>query len=391
MSKVAGYSSPFVGRYLIRNPIANIALHMIDAALFCLPRKRHFNIPRPRRILISNIAHIGDVVMMTALLPVIHEALPDVEIGVIVGSCSKPLLEDHPLVQKVHILDHWKLYGRKGYLKRFKQTLEEVKTQNYDVSVDCCYYFPNTAYLNYRAKIPVRIGYTSGGFGPLFTHPVQFVNRLQTTAEHFAALVSLITRIDYTLLYPNLPKNWNLGDAKAPGLSNCKPENYLVIHMGSGVWFKEWPLEKWRELSHELVKRGHRLVFTGKGEKEAQAVHKVMEGLDHCEDFSNQLSLNECVSLIQRARLVITVDTSMGHIAAATKTPSISIFSGFLPIEHWHPKSDKAKVLIHKDLPCYPCYTKGCSTMPCIRNVTVRQVLQTIEASLDQKKSNDHQ
>ena len=366
--------SPFVGRYLIRNRKANMVMHIIDNILTCcrIRTKRHFNIPKPKKLLITNIAQIGDVVMTTALLPVIRKALPDCEIGMVVGRWAKPLV--HDLVDHLHFYDHWKLTKKKS---DFSSVVKELRDEAYDVSIDCCYYFPNTHFLTARAKIPVRIGYTSGGFGPLLTHPVQYTNRLQSASEHFAALLSLVTPIDHTLLEPLLKVK-----------SNPIKGDYLVIHMGSGNRIKEWPVEKWRAVAKSLP---YRLLFTGRGEKETKEIAEVTKGLEHCIDLSNKLSLEECVAVINGAKLLIGVDTGVGHIAAATKTPSVLIYSGINPIEHWSPKSSLAQIVINKPA-CYPCYRmNGCETMECVRSITVEQLLQKIHASLDQRKESDHQ
>ncbi len=369
--------SPFVGRYLIRNRKANIAIHIIDTLLSCyrIGAKRHFNIPKPNKILISNSAHIGDVIMTTALTPLIRQALPQCEIGMLVGSWAKPLVYD--LVEQVHTLDHWKLTQIRGYHKRFRSTLKELKEEAYDVVIECCYYFPSSIYLTYCAKIPVRIGYTSGGFGPLLTHPVQYTNRLQSVSEHFAALLSLVIPIDWSLLKPTLKVK-----------DNSLKGEYIVIHMGSGNPIKEWPVERWRALAQALP--NYRLVFTGKGEKEARAIAFVTAGLNNTLDLSNRLSLEECVAVIDGAALLVAVDTGVGHIAAATETASILIYSGINPIEQWRPKSSLAQVMIHKPK-CYPCYQmRGCATMDCVRSITVQQMLQAIDAKLHHKRESDH-
>lgn len=379
-----GYSSPFRGKYLIRNQLANLCMYLVDGALslFSLGTKRHFNIPRPKKILISDIAHLGDVVMMTSLLEPLKKALPDIEIGVLVGSWSEKMVKGHPLIGHIHLLDHWKnnrsslsLWEKyKHYAQMQREAIEQIKKCHYDIAIECCYYFPNSAFLTYRSQIPIRIGYTSAGLGPLLSHPVQWTNRLQSAAEHFAALLSLVTPLDVSLLKPSLPPS-----ASFPSLP---AKSYLIIHMGSGNPIKEWPLEHWRKLSQKLVADGHTLAFTGKGKKEADAIAFVTSDLPHCLNLCDHLSVEEYVSWVRNAKMVIGVDTGVGHMAAATDTPSVLIYSGINPIEHWSPRGSQAHILMHP-MPCYPCYLmKGCGAMECVRGVRVEQVYQKIQSLL---------
>jgi len=387
-----GYQSPFIGKYLLRNKLAVCIFYCIDTLLAILFFwiKRHQNIKRPKKILISNISQIGDVAMTSALLPVIKAALPDVQIGMLVGSWASPLIQNHPLVDEVYVFNHWKLSKatRKGYFSRRKLLINQLKKASYDVVIECCYYFPSASYITFKAGIPVRIGYTSSGFGSLLTHPVQYTNRLQSASEHFAALLALVIPIDHALLRPVLPH------MKSPSLSASK---YIVVHMGSGNSIKEWPENEWKKVCEQLEREGNTIVFTGRGEKEAAVVAFVKQNLSQAIDLTNKISLEECIEVIRNAQLLVGVDTGVGHIAAATETPSVLLYCGINPLEHWSPKSPLAKVIMNTQ-PCYPCYMmNGCATMDCIRSVTVQQVLEAIQSQLEfcssqaQKISTCHQ
>src|SRR5690242_12990512 len=63
----------------------------------------------PKRILVVNGAHVGDVVMSTAVLGALRSAYPASEIGFVAGSWSKMVVTNHPMVDFVHVVDHWKM------------------------------------------------------------------------------------------------------------------------------------------------------------------------------------------------------------------------------------------------------------------------------------------
>ena len=67
----------------------------------------------PRRILVANTAHLGDLVLATSVLPALKSAHPEAEIGFLCGGWNQPLAEGHPLVASVHSIDHW-LQNRGG-------------------------------------------------------------------------------------------------------------------------------------------------------------------------------------------------------------------------------------------------------------------------------------
>ncbi|MBI5015041.1 MAG: hypothetical protein HZB55_06065 [Deltaproteobacteria bacterium] len=100
--------------------------------------------PEPRRLLLANPAHLGDVLASTAVLPVLKSAFPNTSVGMLVGSWSVPLVANHPLVDQVHLFDHW--YANRGSdafpvkLRRHWLTrataLAEIRAVGYDTAVD---------------------------------------------------------------------------------------------------------------------------------------------------------------------------------------------------------------------------------------------------------------
>lgn len=329
-------------------------------------------IPTPRRLLLSNLSQLGDVLLTTALLSMLKRALPDLQIGLIVGSWAASLVQNHPLVDWVHQLDHWKT-NRSGettfqrwrrYRRMSRVVLRELRTQDYDVAIECSPYFPNTIPLTYRAGIPVRIGYSSGGCGPLLTHEVAWTGAERSMAEHMADLAELVVkRSPLKMVLPPLPK-----------VPLSLPEEYIVVHMGCGDLRKEWPAESWRELCQKLSAEGHFLVFTGRGERENQMAIAASSGLPRCLNGCDRLSWLETIALIQGARFLVGVDTATGHAAAAAEVPSVLIYSGIEPISHWRPLGPNVHPITHP-VSCSPCRV-GCATRECIRNVSVEQVCE---------------
>ena len=105
------------GLFAKRWPL-NHALRLIDFFL----RIIHFrfreppSIPsHPKKILLSNLAHFGDVVIATTVLPILSSRFPGVKIAFLGGSKVAPLvLEHHPLISKIHTYDHWVFELKKG-------------------------------------------------------------------------------------------------------------------------------------------------------------------------------------------------------------------------------------------------------------------------------------
>ncbi len=75
------YRSPLIGKYLIRNPLANGCVAFADLLLSPLSLKKPKPILKPKSILLSNTAQLGDLVLATSLLPLLKQAFPEIKIG----------------------------------------------------------------------------------------------------------------------------------------------------------------------------------------------------------------------------------------------------------------------------------------------------------------------
>ena len=361
-------------KYLAKNPLLKAYLKTAD---FLAKASKKTPIPTsPTRFLVANTAHIGDTIMMTAMLNVIHHLFPKAKISVVISSKSLPLLKDHPYIDSFHIIDHWVtnrsplslLKKMVHYRKTLRKAVANIKEKNYEVAIDTYCYFGNAIPTLKKAKIPVRIGYTSGGFGPWLTHPVNWKLFNQPVIDYYLPLLKILGCSEEKVrpfLRPFMtPKTRKTGHDIL-----SLEKDYIVVHMGSGDDRKLWPLEKWQQLIKKFSETPIILTGSGKEEKErADLVAKETKALN----FVDALSFDEYMNILKSARLLISVDSMAGHLAAALGTPSITLFASMNNIHHWSPVSPKNSTLTHP-MPCAPCY-RGCATMNCIRDIDPEKV-----------------
>jgi ADP-heptose:LPS heptosyltransferase len=381
--------SPLSGRYLIRNPVANRLLGLVDWILARrLSRGRALGVvPEPRRILLANGAHLGDVLLSLGVLAPLRSAYPRARIGFLIGSWARPLLRDHPLVDWVHVVDHWKLnraplplwHKLAHHHRTRRMALREIRDNHYDVAIDLYSYFPNTIPLLWQAGIPVRIGYTSGGFGPLLTHRLAWTHQQRHITDYQADLLRLLGLTDKHLACQHVILS--PGDSQLPRRVReelrrhaLPPDDFIIFHMGTGALLKEWPEGNWRQLATRAVNAGRTLVFTGSTAQERSNCDQVVAGLGRCLNLCGRLSWQEFVATVRAARVLVGVDSVAGHVAAAVGTPCVVVYSGITDPAQWGPRGTASKVLSHH-VPCAPCYlSRGCAGMECVRLVSVDEV-----------------
>lgn len=357
MIAAARSASPLRGRYLVTNPGWNLWLRVADRLAAALPARRGRAQGPPRRILIAVGGHLGDAVIATSVLPVIRAALPGADIGVLAPTWSGVVFSGHPDVRRIHSADHWKTSrDRRPLVQRWwtyrtgaARAVREIAEASYDLAVDLYPYYPNVAPLLWRAAVPERVGFESGGYGPLFTRAVPWRDGGRHAAErHLELLAAAGIGADsrepvYDL--PPLPEEARSRVVAVLAEAGVIREEYVVLHMGAGSPLKEWPSRDWRAVATALSARGIRTVFTGAGSGDARLVEKVQPFVQGGVDLCGRLSWDEFRAVLQQARLVVSVDTVAAHVAAAEGTPGVVLMASVSDPAHWRPLGGRTTVL----------------------------------------------
>jgi ADP-heptose:LPS heptosyltransferase len=386
-------STPLRGRYLVIDPAAWLYLRTLDLALSAIVRSHPEAPTRPiRKLLIGVGGHLGDAVIASSVLAAIHEALPGVEIGLALSSPSLPVFAGHPLVRWMHVVDHWKgnrsaatwLKKRKVSTKSHAQALTEIRTVGYDASIDLYPFYPNKSVLFWRAGIPRRIGYESGGGGPACTTALPWkYTHDHVVLQHHRLVKELIGTVREPVAYdlPDIPATTT--DAGHALLSEFGLEigGYVVLHTGSGNSRKSWPREQWLDLIDVLSAEGNAVALTGSGHADRETINYLRARRPALIDLCDRTDLNLLRFVLRHATLMVGVDSSAVHLAAAEGTPCVSIMAGISETEHWRPLSPNAVVATHP-VPCAPCFrSNGCAEMTCVRAVTAKNVLDALPAN----------
>lgn len=384
--------APLRRGYVVQDRIGNAILRVTDGLLERVLARG----PSPRRpirrLLLSNGRHLGDVVISTSLLPLIKAALPEVEIGMLVGSWSRPVVEKHSMLSYVHSLDHWKLDrstssldARLGRYRRTRRAaLQQIRAVGYDAAVELLGFFPNAIPVLWQARIPVRVGYGTGGFGPMLTHNVVWSDSNRHIAEYQVDLLRVlgVPVVSDGALCPVLPAGPEAAIRSAREKVGGADASYVVVHMGSGLDLKEWPLERWTTVVAELARKGHRVVLTGQGERERENARVVVEAAPRVVDLVGELSWAEFVEVLRSAQVLICVDSVAGHVAAAEGVPTVVLMAGLTNPHHWRPLGERVWALTNA-VPCAPCYRGGgCPGMECIRDIPEKRVLAAFELAM---------
>jgi ADP-heptose:LPS heptosyltransferase len=109
----------------------------------------------------------------------------------------------------------------------------------------------------------------------------------------------------------------------------------VVIHPGASHGSRRWPVDRFVEVARALLGDGHPVVVTGTRDERPLADRLAPYATAVLAGDTDLLRL---AAQIARARLLISGDTGVAHLAYAFGTPSVTLF-GPVPASRWGPPS----------------------------------------------------
>lgn len=125
------------------------------------------------------------------------------------------------------------------------------------------------------------------------------------------------------------------------------PRPFAIIHPGTARPEKYWLPERWAQVVHHLhaVHQVH-CVLTGGSDPFEQAHLGEIQRLapSGIINLAGSISLLTLAALAREARLVVSCDTGIVHLAAAFETPQIALYGPTNPF-HWRPRHPRVVVV----------------------------------------------
>lgn len=137
------------------------------------------------------------------------------------------------------------------------------------------------------------------------------------------------------LEFPVFEQEWRALDTLAQR-RGFDTRNHVCIHPGARDARRWWKAEKFAEVADALARAGHDVVFTGT-DTERATIERVRACMrERSISLAGETDLGLLGALIGRARLLVSNDTGVSHVAAALGTPSVVIFLASDP-DRWAP------------------------------------------------------
>jgi ADP-heptose:LPS heptosyltransferase len=291
-------------------------------------------------------------------------------------------------------------------------TAKQLRKQNYDLAINLRPDFWWGAALLYLVGIPRRLGYAIEPGKPFLTQALPFQAPEHATVSNLRLVSAALETLGHApLTQPFTPERYPLHFTPSPeeqawvaerlrkeGIDEHTP--VVVIHPGTGADVKLWRTEAWSACANALPRlltsaATPRIILTG-SQREQSMLAEIARGMTSPPVMITDMSTGQLAALLQRARMVMGVDSGPPHLAVAQGTPTLHIFGPTDPriFGPWG-KCDQ-HIVIAATQRCAGCPGIPCGRLdfraeelpahPCVRLVPEQQVEAAI-ASILRKES----
>jgi heptosyltransferase-2 len=323
-----------------------------------------------RPILIIPYMWIGDFVRGHTVVRVLKERWPDRPVDILTTSLCAPLVDYMPGIRSGIV---WDLPRRRLALARQWGLATLLRSGGYGTAL----VLPRTwksALAPALAGIPERVGFVGEArFG--------LINRWRWGEKRLPRFIDKNAALAQPEGAP-LPPEWPVPQLRVPAGEAARWRQAQGLGSGAAVALcpgsmgasKRWTY--YGEAARQLAAQGLDVwVVGGPGEKQlAQEI--VAAGGPRVRDLTGT-DLRNGILAMAAARLAISNDSGLMHIAAALDTPTMGIFGPTSPY-HWAPLNGlAATVQTHTSVPCQPCHRPVChqNDHRCMRDIPATEVV----------------
>ena len=315
------------------------------------------------RCLVIQTAYLGDVVLTVPLLMILRDSPRVSWLGALLSPPGPELVLGQGIVDEIIAYD--KRGGDSG-VRGLLRAVREVRRLRPDVALIPHRSF-RSALLAALAGVPRRVGFDVSGGRALLTERLSYRSG-KHEVERVAGLAVLMGielpggRLPFALRPPEGTESRLTAALVERGVRG--DAGLIVVAPGSRWATKRWPPGAFARAADELARETAATTVLVGSDADREVCASVRELMDTVAvDLSGGLPLGRLIALVKRAQLVLSNDSAVAHVAAATGTPVVAIFGPTVPAQGYAPYTDCARV-VETELECRPCGPHGSDRCP---------------------------
>jgi len=340
-----------------------------------------------QNILLIRTDRIGDVVLTSPLITILHRELPRSKIFFLTREYTAPLLKHYEFLEEIIIYQPQKEHrGFRGHIKLGK-ILKEKK-------IDIAFLFyprPGLALALFMAEIPFRVGSGYRWFSFFLNYRI-YEHRKYGQKHELEYNLSLIRKFikkvpEKSEIQFHFRINEYLKNLQNSALEKLKISGaYIIIHPGSGGSAPNLPAEMFTRIVQYLLEKTPAFIILTGDQSESELIQKISRNIKEAKlrQISGDWDLETYTAVISGAKLFISNSTGPLHIARAMGIPLIAFYCPAIPCspERWGPYNQLDSVILPQVEPCKNGNLEKCPYGNCLGLISWEMIQPRLDAKL---------
>lgn len=337
-----------------------------------------------KNILVINLMHIGDLMLVTPVLRTLRTNYPKARISLLADKKLADLVQYNRHIDECLLIDK---KGRDDSLPSFIKYIWGIRKKKFDLVINLHRNERASAIAAFSGADRI-VGYAKPGFALLFDQVLPNLKAVKHQIHsHFDVLEQAvgIDRIDDGGLEMWLPEAAVRSAAKIWQENFAPDKKVVAFNIGASWKTKRWIDTYFARCADELLAKGYGVAFFG-GPMDTELVEDCIAQMKHRDSsdikvFTGKVSLGELGALLKKCALFLTTDSGPMHVGVSQNVPVVTMF-GASPVPGFYPY-DARDVLIKTPEPCHPCGIhecpkQGADNMACMKKITVEIVMKYV-------------
>ena len=302
-------------------------------------RLKQSQLEKIKKILIIQHKPFGDILLNTGYLPELRRHFPDAQIDYLIQRPYLTILEDNPYLDNLIIMEKPIGKGLRYIIEQAKTGIK-IRKRKYDLVIDQLR-GTSSARMVIFSGAPYRLGWIKKRWNFLYNVRIPQAEIRYKSFYKYDLLAPLGIRVQEHNIEYKVKKESIRYIADWVHASGLKKEEIVVISAGSPVKLKQWDLDSYAVLADIIQNQTEFKIILLWGPDEKKDSNYIKAKMDTHAILAPPTSFNEAGALLNFAKVLITNDGGINHLAVSQNTPSVSIFgpkSSPLKWCAWHRK-----------------------------------------------------
>ena len=340
--------------------------------------------PAARRILISRLRFIGDVVLTTPVIKALKRHYPEAELYYLAETGPAAVLARNPHLEEVIALPDELMPGRSVLTRCGEQLrfLRALRNRRFDLVIDL-FGNPRSALLTLATGARYRVGYDVRGRGAAYNVKIRRSDSLRVVDAYLDAVrtIGIPVDDDRTEVYCSA-EDAAWADSWLAERGVAGDRRIAALNPGASWPAKTWSADRFAELARRMIEALDLRVLLVAEPGRREATEGLADMVGHTCPVVETGSLTRLAALIRRCDLFVSNDCGPMHIAAAVGTPTIGLFGPSSP-RIWFPYSEADGHVALEAGADDCCGRDFCvRPVPCIESISPHRVLEAAESVL---------